>query len=192
MAAPQIDNQETAVIDGLLVDLATGEVLGVANEAFSVKDAASAEWVLERIAAAEADALRDKALLDSVKERLESKIRASESRAEWLRGRFGEELSEFARAELQGGKSKTLKMTWGSLSFRSKPSALKIVDQEKAVKWAEAYVPESVKVEKKVLVSQLRGDWVEALSIAPPHELDERGFTLEPETETFTIKTGVK
>jgi hypothetical protein len=25
MAAPQIENQETAVIDGLLVDLATGE-----------------------------------------------------------------------------------------------------------------------------------------------------------------------
>lgn len=192
MAATQELQENTAVLDGLIIDLDSGEVLGVVTEGFRVTDEASADWVLERIASAEADALRDRALLASVAERLEAKIKASERRAEWLRSRFGPELEEFARAGLEGSKSKTLKLTWGSLSFRSKPAALKIVDQEKAVKWAEMFDHEAVKVEKRVLVTKMHPDWADALQVAPPEELEKRGFAFEPESQAFTIKSGVK
>ena len=188
----ELTTEITAIIDGLIINLETGEVIGQEQPEFRVTDEASAEWVLERIMNAEADAARDRLKLKAVAERLEAAIKASEKRAEWFRGRYGSELEEFARVRLEGAKTKTLKLTWGSISFRSVKGGLRVSDPEAALKWAKQYAPESVKVSESFQITKLPDKWREDLLVSSPEDLAERGFAVAADSEAVSIKTGVQ
>lgn len=183
--------EATTVIDGLIINLETGEVVGQERPEFQVTDEASAEWVLERIMNAEADAARDRLKLKAVAERLEAAIKASEQRAEWFRNRYGTELEEFARGRLEDAKTKTLKLTWGSISFRTVKGGLRVSDPEAALAWAKQYAPESVKVSESFQITKLPDTWRENLLVSTPDDLAERGFTIAADSESVSIKTGV-
>lgn len=192
MSAQPLLAENTILIDGLIIDIESGEVVGQERPEFRVTDEASAEWVLEKIMNAEADAARDRLKLKAVVERLEASIKASEKRAEWFRSRYGSELEEFARERLQDSKTKTLKLTWGSISFRTVKGGLRVADPEAALTWAKQYAPEAVKVTEAFQITKLGDDWRTTLTtVTPPEQLAERGFAIAEDSEVVSIKTGV-
>lgn len=182
---------ETTVIDGLIINVLTGEIVGEEKPEFRVTDEASAEWVLEKILNAEADAAREQIKLNAVKERLEANIKASKARAEFFTTKYANDLEDFARTQLEGAKTRTLKLTWGSLSFRTTKGGLRVADPEKALAWAKDNAPEAVKVSESFLISQVPDETKAMIMSATPHDQEARGFTLVPDSESFSIKTGV-
>lgn len=192
MSAKPLLAENTILIDGLIIDIESGEIVGQERPEFRVTDEASAEWVLEKIMNAEADAARDKIKLKAVVERLEAAIKASEKRAEWFRNRYVGELEEFARERLEGAKTKTLKLTWGSISFRTVKGGLRVADPEAALEWAKQYAPESVKVSESFQITKLPDNWREDLLVSSPEDLAERGFAVAADSEAVSIKTGVQ
>jgi len=186
MNAPQLETNETIIIDGLIIDTATGEVLGEEKPEFRVTDESSAEWVLEKIMTAEADAARERIRLKAVTDRLQSNIRTAENRAAFFRERYAADLEEFARQRLEGAKTKTLKLTWGSLSLRTVKGGLRVEDPDAALAWAKQNAPDAVKVTEAFQISKLTPDQKSALEASPP-----AGFVVTGDAEKFDVKTGV-
>ena len=168
--------------DGFIVDTETGEVLGhaQAHERFVVDSSNAAEWVLERIQAADADVAACDARLKAISENIAAMRKEHEKRKDWLLMRFAAELEAFAAAELDGKKTRTFKTPFGSLSFRTAPGSVKVLDMEEAVKWAKMYEPEAVKVTETVLVSK----------VTHPNSLPDC-FEVSGPADKFYIKTGV-
>lgn len=177
------ENRQTEISkDGFLIDAETGEVLGHAEAQghFTVDSTSAAEWVLERIQAADADIAACDARLKAISDNLAAMRKEHEKRKEWLLGRFAAELETFAAAELNGKKTRTLKTPFGSLSFRTAPGSVKVLDMEAAVKWAKMYEPDAVKVTESVLVSK----------VGPVNALPDC-FEVSGSADKFYIKTGV-
>lgn len=182
----------TVVVDGFDVDTATGEIVGLADrQAFEVTDEASAEWVLEKIMDAEVEAARHRMKLKAIADNLESQAKAADKRAEWLRVRFGHGLEAFARTRLEGQKCKTLKLTYGSVGFRTVKGGLRVTDPALALEVAvrEGMV-NAVKTTSAFQISLVTDDQRErltALSLAGAAP----GFDVKPDTEAVKIETGV-
>jgi hypothetical protein len=181
------EQQEATVIqDGFIVGIETGEVYGLAEQTkeFTVDSATAAEWVLEKLSEAEGRVVGLKAELAGVQERFASRIKDQERRSEWLRARFGSELEEFAKSQLDG-KSKTWKGTFGSVAFRATSPRLVVLEQDKAVAFALMACPDAVKTVQSVLVSNIPEN-VKGIMIgqgAPD------GFDVIPAGESVSIKT---
>jgi hypothetical protein len=180
--------EATTVIDGFIVGIETGDVYGLAEQTkeFTVDSATAAEWVLEKLSEAEGRVVGLKAELAGVQERFASRIKEQERRSEWLRARFGPELEEFAKTQLDG-KSRTWKGTYGSVAFRSTAAKVVALDQTKAVAWAAKNCPDAVKTVQSFLISNVP-DSVKALMLekgAPD------GFDIIPAGESVSIKTVV-
>jgi hypothetical protein len=185
----QLEQEESKVVqDGYVIGIESGEVYGLAEQTkeFAVNSEAAAEWVLEKLSEAEGRVVGLKSELAGIQERFASRIKEQERRAEWLRARFGSELEEFAKSQLDG-KSKTWKGAFGSIGFRSTAARVTVADQDRAVAWASVDCPDAIKETRSVLVSNIP-DSVKALMIekgAPD------GFDIVPAGESVTIKTVV-
>ena len=177
------DNTQTEISkDGFIVDTETGEVLGhaEAHERFTVDDAHAAEWVLERVQSADAEIAACDARFKAISENIAAMRKEHEKRKGWLLARFALELEAFASLELEGKKTRTFKTPYGSLSFRTVPGSVKVLDMEAAVKWAKMYEPDAVKVTESVLVSK----------VGPTNALPDC-FEVSASSDKFYIKTGV-
>lgn len=172
------------IVGDWVIDLSTGEILRhvQACDEFHVEDMASAEWVLERMAEVDGDILGLEARLAAITDQMGAMVRDRKNRREWLDRRFGAELEHFAAGELLGAKTRTLKTPYGSLSFRTSPGSIKVVNEEGALEWAKAHCPEAVKVKESVLVTPLKGQ-EEMLPVA--------FFEVEGPKDRFYVKTGV-
>ncbi len=99
------------------------------------------ERVLDRIAQAKARAERIKANAAVL-------VEEAEKEAASLEARFGADLEDFARERLAAtrGKSKTVKLLNGTLSFRTVPGGIEVLpeDEDAMLRWAEAYLPSAV------------------------------------------------
>jgi hypothetical protein len=170
--------------NGFLVDADTGEVLGLAStpERFDVTDLASAEWVLNKMSECDAEEMGIEARIKAVTENLNSDLRQTRGRREYLMGRFGEGLKAFAHFDQGLGKRRTTSTAFGKLSFRTTPESIEIVDMALAVEWAKTNAPDAVKTVESVLKTPLKG--------IP--NLPEDAFTLVPAGETFKVETGVR
>ena len=182
----QQPEEATVIQDGYVIGVESGEVYGLAEQTkeFVVDSATAAEWVLEKLSEAEGRVVGLKAELAGVQERFASRIKEQENRANWLRARFGLELEEFAKSQLDG-KSKTWKGVYGSVAFRSTPAKVVAIDQNKAVAWAADNCPDAVKTVQSFLISNVP-DSVKALMLekgAPD------GFDIVPAAESVSIKT---
>ena len=178
----------TVVIDGVIVDAETGEVVGLAQPEFQVTDQASAEWVLEKIMDAELDAAREQMKLRALSENIQSKINRSNARAEWLRARFATELEVFARKELDGAKTKTWSSPFGKLALRTTKGGLRVLDKDLALAVAKSKgYTEAIKVSEEFQISKLDDAHRADLEANP----DGQAFILKPDEEKFEIKTGV-
>ena len=76
--------------------------------------------------------------------------------------------------------SKTYRCVYGTVSFRKKNPRIVVKDDEKAIAWAEANVPEAVVTTKKVLVSKVSIENLPA---------DTDAFEVIPAEESMAIKT---
>jgi hypothetical protein len=180
-----VQEPETFVHGDYVIQAETGEILGLARDAateppFRVNSRSEAEWVLEKLTEAESEIAaldKRKAVLIS---NIEAMQREHEHRAQWLRVRFGPELEEWARTELAGKKTRTLKTPFGTLSFRKRPEKLVVDEEEKAIAWADKWgITDAIKRTEKLLISMI-----------PPDKIPD-GCHIEPEQDRFRIDTGM-
>jgi len=175
-------------IEGYILNEETGEIMGHAlvETQFRVDSIGAAEWVLEKMAYEDAAifalAERERALIENI----QAIRRQYERRRQWLEYRFGPELAEFAKQNLPKGK-KTWLCPFGSVSFRKINPKLVIDDASRALETARVECPESIKVEYKILVSQIPEEVRQAALDGKPMP----GFLVEPESERVYFKTSV-
>ena len=169
----------TETIDGVVytIDEETGEMTAEVP-AFAVKDAASAEWVLERIQQLDAQEAALKARQEAILANIQTERGRIDARKKGLLFRFEGQLAEFARENLPKGK-KSWVCPFGTLGFRTSKGSTKVLDKDVALAWAQDNAPEAVKVEMSVLVSKL-----------PDVELPPCFEVTQPE-DRFYIDSGV-
>jgi len=179
--------------EGYLVDPETGEVLGLASTPtpeFEVTDEESAEWVLAKIADSEAEVLKLQLMLNSVAERLQSRMKDQTRRIEWLKARYGADIAEVAKANLPKGK-KTWKGVNGQVAFRTTNPRLDIPKDstEKTIGWLKDNgLNQAVKVTESVLKSEIPDEYTNRLM--EDAELRQiAGFELIPGGESVKIET---
>jgi hypothetical protein len=191
MNAP-ILNEETFTQEGYIVN-AEGEILGIADlpkPAFEVTDEESAEWVLSKIADAEAEVLKLQVMLNSVAERLQSRMKDQHRRIEWLNARYGADIAEVAKANLPKGK-KTWKGVNGQVAFRTTNPRLDIPKEntEKALGWLKDNgITQAIKVTESILKSEIPDDKT-ALLMEDAELRQIAGFELIPAGESVKIET---
>jgi|GEM_PF-4960777 hypothetical protein len=149
---------------------------------FRVKDSASADWVLSKIAAIDAE----KALIQA---QAEQRIKELDADRERLLFRFSGELEAFARAEAEKRRRKTITLLHGSLSLRTSPARLTIADIQDAITTAKAILPEAVSTVEKLDTTAYR-----KYAESKLHETGEilPGCEITEASETFSIQTGSK
>lgn len=139
---------------------------------FTVRDEATAAWAVGKINAAAAEVERRRAAAAEY-------VAEAEREERRLRERFEGELKLWARDNLPRGK-RTLKLLTGKLEFRAVPGRWSVVRTDEALAYAKQHYPEAVKVEEKLLVSEL-------LKVAGEGELIP-GVEYIPEGESFKVK----
>ena len=123
-----IENREAAIEDG------QPEVA----ERFAVTDMPSANWVLKQIAntQAELDNITEmvNAEILAIKKRAERITKPLERRPEPFNNAYGYELQEFARAETEGKKQKSVNLLYGKIGFRKYPDKVVMdVDEDDVI-----------------------------------------------------------
>ena len=180
-------------VNGLVVDPATGEIVGVELDhtehalghdeqhrdgRFHVINEATAEWVLQRLFEAETEC----AALEARKRLYVANIRSMQAdldrRIDFFRNRFSDELQQYAKTTLEGARSRTLKTPWARMSFRKRAARRVVDDEQAALEWAKTSAPAAVKVTTKLLVSEL------------PVESFVPGTHVEAEYDAFKVETG--
>lgn len=140
------------VVDGYIVDPATGEVLG------NTEQLQTAEWALRKRAEAHAhgEALRSEMelLINGIRERFELRINEVIRRIEWLDLAHGASIQEYAKALIPAGK-KSVHTAWATIGFRSSRESCTVLDAERALAYLEGICPAAIKTERRVLVSQI-------------------------------------
>ena len=139
-----------------------------AADTFTPDTAEKANWVLGKMADARARAAR-------IRENAEMMARAEDREADALEWRFGPALQTFLRAEVAGGKRKSVRLYNGVLGYRQKPVALQVTDPAAALEWARVNLPVAVvsSVDKKALAETLltTGEAVDFARLLPAGEV---------------------
>lgn len=117
---------------------------------FVPTDAAGVDWVLGKIADARARAQR-------IRGNAELMARAEERSAEHLEWKYGPNLQTWLRAELAGGKRKSVRLLNGVVGYRQKPAGVCITDPAAALAWVKenATVALIERLDKKALAQVL-------------------------------------
>lgn len=147
--------------DGALINTETGEVVGYAGSPFILppldpaltaslsreevmKRKAEREeqlkaavlWATERRANAEAKlagvTTEKNLLIAGVNERFETMIAEQNRKLKWIDDTYGPAMREFAKSQLEGGKSKSVKLPWATLGYRASKGALEVTDAKTA------------------------------------------------------------
>jgi hypothetical protein len=118
--------------------------------AFTPTDASGCDWVLSKIADCRTRAAR-------IRENAEQMARAEERAADTLEWKYGAALQTWLRAELAGGKKKSVRLFHGVLGYRQKPAAVHVTDTAAALGWAKENLPTAVieGLDKKALSAAL-------------------------------------
>lgn len=182
----EVDQPETGVIivDGFFVDLETGETIGPVSKPvdWMPLDREDVDFVLSLFASADADELAIDARLKALTENLQSQKRDIATRRKSLEYKYRSAIESVARRELEGQKSRTLKLDHGQVSFRITQGTCNITAMDIAVEWAEEHKPDCVVIEKSVLASMIKDDVPEGAI----------WFERTPGEDRMSIKTGVK
>lgn len=149
-----VKEQETEIRDGFIIDINTGEILGMKEE-FVPDTAEKVNWVLEKLLDCKAEKARNDVKRKAILDQLAALDKEIDRKSDFMLWKFGPALEEFAKKELEGQKAKSIKMVYGTLAFRSTGGTNKVVDPIAAVEWAKKHAPQSVKVTESFLVSKL-------------------------------------
>lgn len=179
----------TTIIDGWIVDVETGEQLGVAvQQGFTIGTNDEADWVLSKM-------LAEQSAIDSVLANAKAIADRHQKRLDLLNKRFGAELEHFAKSQLEGKRERTLSLLYGSLSFRAVKGTNKIVDMAQAVAFCKERAPDLIHTEEKVMVSEVLGKFPDIVKA----DVTEDGETIECDVlwieatgphDKFTVKLG--
>ena len=136
--------------------------------AFIPTDEGGVNWVLGKMADARARAAR-------IRENAELMARAEERKAEALEWKYGAALQTFLRAEIAGGKKKSVRLLHGVLGYRMRPAGVSVTDPAAALSWARVNLPAAVafSVDKKALAETLltTGEAVDFARLLPAEEV---------------------
>ena len=129
--------------DGEVIGFREPESPADPDRPFAVADRESAEWVLSRIADAEARVAGIEARKAAMVENFERQSKKFADRAKWLNLRFGPELEMWARRELDNQvgsrKAKSLTLDNATVGFRTNPGGIKLTDPDAAIAWLEIH-----------------------------------------------------
>lgn len=168
---PQFDNEDQAAVYKSLVEdgYTQEEALGIieqyctsdAPEQFAVTDMSSANWVLKMLANIDASASNIQEMIDNevaaIQRRGQKLLEPLVRDRQFFVNRFGAELKDFAEKELQGKKTKTLKLLHGKLSFMAGSESLVIDNEEATIAQAEMLgIEGAVKTTKTLLKPDLK------------------------------------
>ena len=173
------------IIDNLVIDTETGEVLGNAiSDAGEISSQTALEAILEKIADVEgrltAQQLRHQAILENCR-KLE--VRTASYLA-YLKAQYEPHIEAYAKTRLEGQKSKTLTTPFGSVSFRTVRGGLKVVDPSLALDYAQLNgFTNAIKVTESFQISKLDPAQRELIETNMPD-----GFEYSPDREAMSIK----
>ena len=172
------------IIDNLVVDADSGEVLGNAITEGVIDSHSSLEAVLEKIGEVEArlyaQQLRHQAILENCR-KLEVK---TASYLAYLKGIYNAPIEAYAKTRLEGQKTRTLTTPYGSVSFRTVKGGLKVTDKGMALATAHKLgMMEAIKVTEEFQISRLTDEQRDAIATTLPE-----GFEVIPDKETMSIK----
>ena len=173
------------IIDNLVVDTETGEVLGNAiSDAGEISSQTALEAILEKLADVEgrltAQQLRHQAILENCR-KLE--VRTASYLA-YLKAQYEPHIEAYAKTRLEGQKSKTLTTPFGSVSFRTVRGGLKVVDPILALDYAQLNgFTNAIKVTESFQISKLDPAQRELIEAKMPD-----GFEYSPDREAMSIK----
>lgn len=111
---------------------------------------------------------------------LQQMIRQHEARENWLALKWKPLVESIVDGYLAvaKGKARSVLLEFGRVGRKMSRGSIEIVDEKAAVAWAEAHIPEAVKVEKSVLKLPLAG---------LERELPENAFKVVPPTDQFFV-----
>jgi hypothetical protein len=171
----------------LVIDTETGEILGEAvNNAGAIASQEVLEAVLYRIADVESQLVALRAKHDSIIENCRKLEGRKASYLAYLKGVYSNPIEEYAKARLEGGKSKTLTTPYGQVSFRTVKGGLRVANNDLAASYAIGTgLSHAVKLTYNFQISKLTDE--QRHSIATSAILPE-GFEVVPDKETMSIK----
>jgi hypothetical protein len=119
-------------------------------ESFAVRDAASANWVVRKIAESRLYALRVKAWAAA-------ELRRAERQEQFFLLRYGRQLEDWARlqVEQQHDRRRSVSLPAGNIGFRAEPTRLSVIDEAKLLSWAKANLPSAVRTVETITKSTL-------------------------------------
>jgi hypothetical protein len=170
-----------------------GEIIGHVStpETFRIDTTEKADWALDKRSEIEADLLAIRARKRALLENLTRLERTIEARLTWWDFRFRAEVIAFAREAIRSIKGKTLRLTYGSIAFRTSRGTNSIFDMEQAVAFVAKFAPEHV---KRVETVNVKGIMEAARSYKEATEEDASLGAFLASTgssESVVIKTGV-
>lgn len=178
-----MDEQDNLIREnGWIIDTTTGEVVGVYG--WLENGAVESEqdlWILQKkMLEVDSLILAERAQLKRIQEMCEKRIKALESRRNYVELKYGVTATEMARQLLPRNK-KTYTSPYGEVTFRTSKAKITFNDKEAAVAWAKTYQPDAVKVAETVLVSKLSQQSVSDLLLYS--EIRPTGCEVTPEQE---------
>ncbi len=160
----------------------TAEEIPTGGTAFVIDSEGAANWYLKKITLWTAE----KAILKAQYEQRMKEIDADQKR---LEGFYLSQVEAWARAEGETRRRKTITLPYGTVSFRTVPAHVKVIDQEAALamasKFGEEYVtPQPAKLDTKAWQDHVQ-DALETHGVLP----EGSGCDFIPARESVTIKT---
>jgi hypothetical protein len=140
----------------------TADIAGGGNDGFSIRDAASANWVVRKIAEARAYAAR-------VKMWAELERRCAKREEEFLLRRFGAQLEAWARRQIaqQHDRRRSVSLPAGVIGFRTAPDRLSINVEKRLLVWCRQHLPSAICIIESVTKTPLM-DYLKATGECPP------------------------
>lgn len=170
-----------------LADDPTADMLDTHHDdPWSIKTASDRVFAMDVLAKAAAEKARDKALYDAAKARIDawlaSREEAIDSGVAYVKAEM-ERDATVHRAELVKGRSKTIDLPNGTISWRKSGGRLIVVDKDALAAWCveEGPVLALYRVKTEPEMARVQNVF-KATGVIPP------GCEYEPEVESITIK----
>ena len=123
----------------------SADVETIVQDGFTVRDAASANWVVRKI-------VEVRAYAERVKTWAELEQRRAQREDDFLLRRFGSELEAWARRQIaqQHDGRRSVSLPAGSVGFRVAPTRLAVTDEKRLLAWCRTHLPSAIRTVESV------------------------------------------
>ena len=155
-----------------------------------ITDRESANWAMTRLACIESAILAKEARKEALASNMQKLINAERKKQVYWEYIYRAPMIEWAKNQLTG-KSKTVQLEAGKISFRTSKGSSEIIDNDLAMAFAMDYLPEAVKTRKTISVTDaLRA--IAAAKTATGEDIRPKWLISTGSNENITFTTGVK